>query len=221
MIQDINRELSFLMNIFVNTQEFEMLFKENDIKNVLEIGSAEGSSACHFIKWMHQYKKQESDLHIDCVDIWEEYKLSSEVLEKYTKDQIKWFISKQEKNFDNNTKIMLDQCEGVTLTKNKMKSLDYLCKHVNDVEQYDLIYIDGCHHSIDVLLDAQLAFPLLKVGGTMVFDDYTWKAPLPEGINPVYSPKMAIDIFTTLYFDQTILHGVGSRLFVEKIESPI
>lgn len=40
------------------------------------------------------------------------------------------------------------------------------------VETFDFIYIDGCHRSRNVLEDAVLSYPLLKVGGIMLFDDY-------------------------------------------------
>lgn len=42
------------------------------------------------------------------------------------------------------------------------------------VQQFDLIYIDGSHMRVDVMMDAVLAWPLLKAGGVMVFDDYEW-----------------------------------------------
>lgn len=37
---------------------------------------------------------------------------------------------------------------------------------------FDLIYIDGQHHALNVLYDFVLTWPLLKIGGIMVFDDY-------------------------------------------------
>jgi hypothetical protein len=39
---------------------------------------------------------------------------------------------------------------------------------------FDFIYIDGSHMRVDVLLDAVLAWQLLKPGGFMVLDDYEW-----------------------------------------------
>lgn len=39
---------------------------------------------------------------------------------------------------------------------------------------FDLVYIDGSHMRVDVLVDAVLAWPLLQPGGLMVFDDYEW-----------------------------------------------
>lgn len=40
--------------------------------------------------------------------------------------------------------------------------------------RFDFIYIDGNHNAPHPLEDAVLAFPLLKVGGILAFDDYTW-----------------------------------------------
>jgi len=38
-------------------------------------------------------------------------------------------------------------------------------------DHYDIIYIDAAHDSQNVLSDAVLAFPLLKSGGILLFDD--------------------------------------------------
>jgi hypothetical protein len=39
---------------------------------------------------------------------------------------------------------------------------------------YSFIYIDGSHHSDDVIIDAIKSFDILSTGGVMVFDDYYW-----------------------------------------------
>lgn len=41
-------------------------------------------------------------------------------------------------------------------------------------EHFDVIYVDGLHKASQVYTDTALAYPLLKVGGIMVFDDYEW-----------------------------------------------
>jgi predicted O-methyltransferase YrrM len=41
----------------------------------------------------------------------------------------------------------------------------------------DAVYIDGEHSTAAVMKDFQLSWPLLKVGGIMIFDDYCSKAP--------------------------------------------
>lgn len=43
--------------------------------------------------------------------------------------------------------------------------------------EYDLIYIDGDHTAFGVLADGVMSWPLLKVGGLMIFDDYEWMPP--------------------------------------------
>lgn len=42
---------------------------------------------------------------------------------------------------------------------------------------YDLVYVDGWHAAFGALADGTMAWPLLKVGGVMIFDDYLWVPP--------------------------------------------
>lgn len=65
-------------------------------------------------------------------------------------------------------------------------------------DSFDIIYIDGSHIADDVLSDEVQSWPLLRVGGTMIFDDYRWKGaeytdgrPLPAEL----LPEPAIDAF--------------------------
>jgi predicted O-methyltransferase YrrM len=62
-------------------------------------------------------------------------------------------------------------------------------------ETYDLIYIDGDHRAETVIEDAILAFPLLRKGGIMIFDDYRF----PGGDDHWDRPTIAIDAFVTIY----------------------
>jgi predicted O-methyltransferase YrrM len=57
--------------------------------------------------------------------------------------------------------------------------------------KFDLVYIDGSHEAADVLADAILAWPLLKPGGRLGFDDYGWHV-FPE---PERCPGPAVDAF--------------------------
>ena len=58
--------------------------------------------------------------------------------------------------------------------------------------EYDFIYIDADHTTVGVLLDAELSWDLLKYGGIMAFDDYTWNH---ESGDPRLAPKVGIDLF--------------------------
>ena len=62
---------------------------------------------------------------------------------------------------------------------------------------FDVIYIDGDHHAQQVLEDAVLAFPLLKDGGIMIFDDYPWR-PLGD-FTKFDCPGFGIDSFLAMY----------------------
>lgn len=51
-------------------------------------------------------------------------------------------------------------------------------------EWIDLVYVDGDHATKPVIQDGVLAFPLVKVGGYMVFDDYHLaRHGCPQGVN--------------------------------------
>lgn len=207
-----NKELKFIHNLFLNGDEMEEVFKDLKMRSVLEIGSSEGSSACHFIQWLQE--NGGGELH--CVDVWKPYRIEKEIQLRYQMQQVERFIEMFEEHFDQNTSKMLESCPDVSLQKHKMLSIEYLASKVGSEELYDFIYIDGSHHAHDVLLDAQLSFPLLKKGGVMVFDDYLWKPNL-EGDIPVNSPKMAIDMFTSLYeADINIINRRIERIFVQK-----
>ncbi len=51
-----------------------------------------------------------------------------------------------------------------------LRSHEFLQQHPNN--SFDLIYIDGHHTIQSVLRDYVLSWPLLKIGGVMIFDDY-------------------------------------------------
>ena len=57
---------------------------------------------------------------------------------------------------------------------------------------YDFIYIDADHTTVGVILDGELAWPQLKSGGIMAFDDYTWGHASGD---PRLAPQVGIDLF--------------------------
>ena len=57
---------------------------------------------------------------------------------------------------------------------------------------YDFIYIDADHTTVGVIMDAELAWPQLKSGGIMAFDDYTWTHHTGD---PRLAPQVGIDLF--------------------------
>jgi Methyltransferase domain len=62
----------------------------------------------------------------------------------------------------------------------------------NYLKDYDFIYIDADHTTVGVLLDAELSWLILKSGGIMAFDDYTWGHASGD---PRLTPHVGIDLF--------------------------
>lgn len=80
------------------------------------------------------------------------------------------------------------------------------------LESFDIIYIDGSHATADVLEDAVLSYRLLRPGGVLIFDDYTWSGALYTG--PLTRddsgdfPKAAIDRFVQCFGARmTVIHN--------------
>ena len=79
--------------------------------------------------------------------------------------------------------------------------------------KYDFIYIDGDHHTDQVLIDAINAHGVLEVGGLLAFDDYTWGDGYPEGT----TPRPAIDSFLWAYHEKYEVLEVNAQVWLRKI----
>jgi predicted O-methyltransferase YrrM len=82
-------------------------------------------------------------------------------------------------------------------------------------QSFDFIFIDGSHLAKDVFIDAALSWNLLKPGGILAFDDYTWSGTDP---NPLATPRPAIDAFASVFSDRMELIRGGSRRIFRKTE---
>lgn len=79
-------------------------------------------------------------------------------------------------------------------------------------EHWDFIYIDADHTTVGVLMDAELSFPLLKSGGIMAFDDYTWGAEMP----PELTPTLGIDLFMSRHDGEYETLVVNEQYWIKK-----
>ncbi|MFN7038769.1 MAG: class I SAM-dependent methyltransferase [Alphaproteobacteria bacterium] len=161
-------------------------------KRCLEIGSYEGRSSIYMAENFCNGKGS----YIDAVDPWDE---SLENLNDKIAELHKKFIYKGlYERFKDNLKDYI--AEG-RVNAHRGKSADILLKLIQEVkegkrEKYDLIYIDGSHSAKDVLVDAVLAWELLKNDGLMLFDDYKWTMFTDT---PWLNPTVAIDGFLNSY----------------------
>lgn len=75
---------------------------------------------------------------------------------------------------------------------------------------FDFIYVDGSHQRDDVMIDCLGAWRLLREGGVMLMDDYTWKPDNPDWMR--VAP--AIDIFLAWHDDAEVIlrsHQIAVR----------
>ena len=161
-------------------------------RRVLEVGSYEGASACYILDNV----QAELEIELHCIDTWEGG------IESRAGGVAETDMSAVETRFKSNIDLARSRRAGVTnIVIHKMESVSALAKLLTDgcADYFDFAYIDGSHQACDVLTDAVLTFRLLRPGGTLVFDDYLWSERLPGGVDPIRSPKIAIDAFTTIF----------------------
>ncbi len=78
---------------------------------------------------------------------------------------------------------------------------------------FDIIYIDAAHDMKSVIQDAVLAWPLLKSGGYLIFDDY-W--PLPARFPEDLIARSSIETFLAGYRRELDYTRLGKEVFIQK-----
>ena len=168
-------------------------------RSFLEIGSFEGRS----MVWIAGNMMNPSDV-LHCIDTWEGG-------EEHSEED----MAAVEARFDHNRNLV-HLNHDVDVHKHKGTSTQHLAHWLvedpKDHPTFDFIYIDGSHVAKDVLTDACMAWPLLKQGGIMVFDDYMWGEPR----DILHRPKIAIDAFTNIFGETAEIIHVGYQLVVRK-----
>lgn len=90
-------------------------------------------------------------------------------------------------------------------------TIDYLVNS-GHYTNYDFIYIDADHTTVGVLVDAELSWRILSVGGIMAFDDYTWGQELP----PHLAPALGIDLFLERHEGEYETLEVGQQYWIRR-----
>lgn len=182
LVQHFRKEViepgSFSQDGFtLSMRAWEPLFEQLEGKKarMLEVGSYEGMSACYAL-W------RLPDAHITCVDTFagspEDAVLDID-------------LSTLGAVFERNI-ALVDASRVRTLVGDSRRMLLEL---VEAEESFDLVYIDGSHLALDVLVDTAYAWQLVRKDGFLVWDDYEWAG---LGLDPVLRPGVAIDAFLSL-----------------------
>ncbi len=82
--------------------------------------------------------------------------------------------------------------------------------------RFDLVYVDPAGHAQDVLEKAVLCFPLLKPGGIMVIDDYTYSKE-----HDTRCPRMGVDAFLNAYAPYLRVLHAGWQVVLQRREDPL
>ena len=165
----------------------------------LEIGSFEGASAC----WLLKNILTGEGSRLTCVDTFDFAGQGS----YYFQDEGSESMSIEDR-FDFNIK--------QTGSAHKVRKLVGCSREVLrglPFSTYDFIYIDGSHKAVNVLEDAVLAWPLLKKGGLLTFDDYAWDGD-PDPLN---CPGVAINAFLSVFETHYAMIHKGYQITIEKI----
>jgi predicted O-methyltransferase YrrM len=171
---------------------WDAIIRKYKPRRVLEIGSFEGRSTTHLVEEVRKY--HHDPIELVCVDSWEGG------VEHSGMD-----FKSVEERFDHNMTIMCDATHDVTVLKRKGLSYVVLAELLlENNPPFDWVYIDGSHMATDVLLDATMAFKMLKVGGIIIFDDYAYGTPELEE-KPFEHPQIAIDSFIHVNADKLAL----------------
>ena len=143
-----------------NFETYVKPFGENRVVNYLEVGTYEGAS----LSYMFNNVLTTPGCTATVIDPFNSYDGILDV-------------------FNGN---LADHLSNITLMKGL--SADQLPNLQADT--FDIIYIDADKQSAGVLADAKLAFPLLKSGGMMIFDDYLWIAETSWSVDNINNPRI-------------------------------
>lgn len=160
----------------------------------LEIGSFEGRSAV----WALENIFVHPDATITCVD---DFSLKEFAGKKYYPGVIKRHFLENTKPYGKRVKLVESS------SREALKDRALLEK------KFDFIYIDANRHAKHVMEDAVLAFPLLNVGGHIVFDDYTISKT-----HDYTCPKKGIDAFLDLYNDEIKVIETKWQVIARKVK---
>jgi len=197
----VRKEYEFTQDWFswnIPVWEANLKLIEGGCHNVVEIGSYEGRSAV----WLLE-NVIEPEGSLTCIDTWQggAEHTAEQVNGSYARFMANMAIASEKK-----PDVAWDAYVGTST-----KCLAQLIDH--EVDDIDFIYIDGSHSGPDVLTDACMAFPLLRSGGFMAFDDYLWG----NGADLIERPKYAVDAFVNLFAKKIKIVSIGQQFWVQKI----
>jgi predicted O-methyltransferase YrrM len=184
---------------------WEQVFKQLDVKNILEIGCFEGRATCWLIENASWAKEKKERNKMVCIDTFKGG-------EEHTPEVMDGVFRRWQRNVDIALEKSLHNPQIIIMEDDSYNGLVKLWNYGGEL--FDFIYIDGSHVAKDVITDACMCWPLLVEGGVMCFDDYGWGEPIPE----THKPKLAIDAFITIFQEDLEVIHRGYQLIVQRVK---
>jgi len=153
---------------FVDNAQAHLMPLAGQPLRYLEIGVFEGRSS----RWMLENVLTHEDSRLTGIDAWP---IAGDPFETRARENLQGHASKVELH--------------------KGEAGDVLRDPRFERESFDVIYIDGDHRALPVLTDSVLTWPLLKVGGLCIWDDYRWKRAPWKRAPRHERPGDAVDAF--------------------------
>ena len=82
-----------------------------------------------------------------------------------------------------------------------------------NIDMFDVIYVDGSHFADDVLKDCRSSWAFLKKNGILILDDFFWKNYKEIENNPAHAINLFLKEINNCY---KILRLSKFQLFIEK-----
>lgn len=111
--------------------------------------------------------------------------------------------------------VLVNFCENTKAWTNKIRIVKGKSSEVSRhlTEKFSIVYVDGSHRAPDVLTDGCLSWPMIEIGGILIFDDYGWDHYPDKTMNP----RLGVDSFLSTFEGCYNLLAKEYQVAVEKI----
>jgi predicted O-methyltransferase YrrM len=176
--------------------------------HILEVGSFEGKSTIWFLDNILQNKNST----ITCVDPWMNYSQDHDSLNSYNNEDNEWMLTerKTKEIFLHN---IIESGDSDKVIIRQGFSNKILPSLITEQKMYDIIFIDGNHTAPYVMMDSIMSWGVLKKGGILIFDDYTWGLDRTTTLRP----KESVDYFMLTFADYITELYSNYRKIIKKL----
>jgi hypothetical protein len=101
-----------------------------------------------------------------------------------------------------------------SISTRRYSTIEFFVVNSLKYTKYNFIYVDADHTTVGVLVDAELSWRSLNIGGIMAFDDYTWGQDLP----PHLAPALGIDLFLERHEGEYETLEAGQQYWIRRIK---